>query len=638
MKKLKNELAVMTVLILLSASTLLGAEGPWEPAGLQGNHIWALETSPTGVMLAGTAFASANKIFRSSDYGLTWTEATGLPGSEIWGIEFDPSNESIVYAALNGAGVFKSLDGGASWSWSNLNGQIWQIAVSPTHPGVVYVASQTGGVFKSEDAGDNWLLQDLGSVNNATAIAVDPTDPDIAWAGTPFWGLFKTTNGGLTWFEVNSGLELGSASFADIRSFLIDPLSPMTVYAGEFWNGVFKSLDGGVTWFKPDPSLFATVLSIELSGFDLYIINTFDDDGNPAYRSSDAGLTWEPLPRQAGLSGRIWPRSLSVIPGAVLIGTDPFPNEGGIYSWQLADADADGVMDDVDNCPFTPNPGQVDSDGDTEGDLCDACPGDPAQMCNPGGSTAAEIPADEGGSLQTPDGAVTLDIAPGDLTEDSTLSITEVAPTDPIADLVLDDGNASGLPLATYVFEPDGLEFSSPVSLEVIVDVSTLNRGQRARIDLYLYSDTDADGVEDSYVSLGATCTVVEDPAETFTATCTAELAHLSIYSLIAPLDSDGDEVPDQFGSVADACPATMIPESVPLVLLRVNRFALADADAVFDTTNPRQGRRTLTYSTDDTAGCSCEQIIEALELGLGQSRFGCSNSVMKNWVARVSQ
>ncbi len=159
-------------------------------------------------------------------------------------------------------------------------------------------------MYKSEDAGDTWLLQDLGTADNATAIAVHPTNPDTALAGTPFEGVFKTTNGGLTWFEVNSGLELNSLQIADIRSLLIDPLNPMTVYAGEFWNGVFKSLDGGITWFKPDPSLFATVLSIELSGFDLYIINTFDDDGNPAYRSSDAGVTWEPLPRQPELPGK----------------------------------------------------------------------------------------------------------------------------------------------------------------------------------------------------------------------------------------------------------------------------------------------------------------------------------------------
>ncbi len=233
---------------------------------------------------------------------------------------------------------------------------------------------------------------------------------------------------------------------------------------------------------------------------------------------------------------------------------------------------------------------------------------------------------------------MTLDIDPGDLTEDSTLSITEVTPTDPTADLVLDDGNASGQPLATYVFEPDGLEFSGPVTLEVIADVSNLNRGQRARIDLYLYSDTEGDGVEDSYVSLGATCTVVEAPSETFTATCTAELVHLSVYSLIAPLDSDGDEVPDQFGSVTDFCPGTAIPEGVPLVYLGVNRFALVDADAVFDTTAPPGARQSFTYSTDDTAGCSCEQIIDVLELGIGQWRFGCSNGVMKEWLTELSE
>jgi len=339
MKRNSNlESVVLAVTILVCSTALHSAEGRWEPAGLQGYNIWALEASPTGVMLAGSAFETVNKIFRTPDFGLTWTEATGLPGNEIWGIEFDPSNESIVYAALNGAGVYKSLDGGASWSWSNLNGQIWEIAVSPTHPEVLYIASETGGVYKSEDAGGTWLPQDLGTVDKATAVAVHPTNPDIALAGTPFDGVFQTADGGATWLQANAGFGFTP----DIRSLFINPQNPTTVYAGEFSNGVFKSLDGGLTWFRPDPTLSATVGEIEALDTDLYIIDVFETNNIPAYRSQDGGVNWEPLPRLPDLPGPLWPRSLEVVPGAVLIGTTPDTNPGGIYLRELPEIFADG--------------------------------------------------------------------------------------------------------------------------------------------------------------------------------------------------------------------------------------------------------------------------------------------------------
>jgi len=332
MKRNSNLKSVALAATILVCSTALHSTGgPWEPGSLQGYTIWALEASPTGVMLAGSAAETVNKIFRSPDFGLMWTEATGLPGNEIWGIEFDPSNESIVYAALNGAGVYKSLDGGASWSWSNLNGQIWEIAVSPTHPEVLYVASQTGGVYKSGDAGDTWLTQDLGTVDNATAVAVHPTNPDIALAGTPFDGVFKTADGGATWLQVNAGF--GFTPF--ITSLFINPQNPTTVYAGEFSDGVFKSLDGGLTWFRPDPTLSASVGEIKALDNNLYIIDAFELNNIPAYRSQDGGVTWEPLPRLPDLPGPLWPGSLEVVPGAVLIGTSPDPNQGGIYIWEL---------------------------------------------------------------------------------------------------------------------------------------------------------------------------------------------------------------------------------------------------------------------------------------------------------------
>ncbi|MDH3645190.1 MAG: lamin tail domain-containing protein [Gammaproteobacteria bacterium] len=95
--------------------------------------------------------------------------------------------------------------------------------------------------------------------------------------------------------------------------------------------------------------------------------------------------------------------------------------------------------------------------------------------------------------------------------------------------------------------------------------------------------------------------------------------------------DEDGDTVPD----AQDFCPSTVIPETVPTDGLRRNRWALMDDDTVFDTTAGMGPP--LSFDVQDTGGCSCEQIIDKLNLGRGQTRFGCSTSNMLTWTAQVA-
>jgi len=99
-------------------------------------------------------------------------------------------------------------------------------------------------------------------------------------------------------------------------------------------------------------------------------------------------------------------------------------------------------------------------------------------------------------------------------------------------------------------------------------------------------------------------------------------------------IDSDFDGVPNHL----DMCSDTTIPEGVPTQELGTNRWALVDDDGVFDTTSPRGGGKGPkdSFTIQDTAGCSCEQIIDELHLGKGQVKFGCTTGVMKNWVREV--
>jgi hypothetical protein len=157
---------------------------------------------------------------------------------------------------------------------------------------------------------------------------------------------------------------------------------------------------------------------------------------------------------------------------------------------------------------------------------------------------------------------LTIDIDPGDLGEDTTISVTETIHSDPEVDLTLGVSPGRGNAHAVYDLEPDGFAFDSPVTLTIIKDVSSIKQNQRDRLDIYLYLDTDGDSIPDSFLPIsGSECNVVEDPTDTFTATCTAELDHFSTYAMISPLDTDDDGVADLFPPEEDNCPTVANPD-----------------------------------------------------------------------------
>ncbi len=96
---------------------------------------------------------------------------------------------------------------------------------------------------------------------------------------------------------------------------------------------------------------------------------------------------------------------------------------------------------------------------------------------------------------------------------------------------------------------------------------------------------------------------------------------------------NDCDGIPGEF----DFCPDTAIPESVPTSgVLHANQSALTDTSGVFETAAPNpQG---VIYTLEDTAGCSCEQIVSELGVGEGHLRNGCSFSVMDDWLAFLEE
>jgi hypothetical protein len=193
----------------------------------------------------------------------TWT-SNGPEGGTIRALAIDPVTTATVYTGTGG-GVFKTTDGGASWSPMNsglTNTRVQALAIDPVTPATIYAGTYGGGVFKTTDGGANWLPMNSGLTNtNVNALAIDPVIPATIYAGTgyspyfPSIGVFKSTDGGASWSPMNSGL-----TGTDVRALAIDPVTTATVYAGTYGDGVFKSTNAGASWSPMNSGLTNTIV------------------------------------------------------------------------------------------------------------------------------------------------------------------------------------------------------------------------------------------------------------------------------------------------------------------------------------------------------------------------------------------
>jgi hypothetical protein len=157
-------------------------------------------SSPSTLYLAGASPVGPfcreplSAVLRSTDGGATWTEADGgLNGGTITRLAIDPHDPDLLYAgtgggedpASQGNGVWKSTDGGVSWSQTGgqLTGTIAALVVSPD--GVVWAAKVGEGVFRSGDGGASWQASSVGLQGlYVYRLAIDPADPRRVYAAT----------------------------------------------------------------------------------------------------------------------------------------------------------------------------------------------------------------------------------------------------------------------------------------------------------------------------------------------------------------------------------------------------------------------------------------------------------------------
>jgi photosystem II stability/assembly factor-like uncharacterized protein len=272
-------------------------------------------------------------LWKTPDAGQTWIPVgDGQFGtSSVGAMEISESHPDIMYVGMGepqmrnnvswGDGVYKSVDGGETWTHLGLEEthHIAQVRIHPTNPDIVYVAAYghafgpnpERGVYRTKDGGKSWK-QVLFKSETAGAIdlVMNPTNPDElfasiweferkAWGpktGGPESGLWKSSDGGDTWTDItyNSGLPEGGRGRMGLTMSAADGNRVYSLIDSETKPGLYRSDDKGETWgFVSDyfqiigrPFYYSHVYANPSNADELWIPN------NRIFSSRDAGKTW----------------------------------------------------------------------------------------------------------------------------------------------------------------------------------------------------------------------------------------------------------------------------------------------------------------------------------------------------------
>ncbi len=275
----------------------------------QGLHNSTVKVITLDPMSAAIVYAvTPISVFISVDAGLSWQRTSLSSPSSLTAFALDPVNSQTLYAGTFVDRLFRSSDGGATWSPSGdglPESLLGAILVDPADPAVVYVGHLpviTGapgpppieGVFKSQDAGASWIHASTGMSGSLAIrdLAFDPTDSSTIYAADRFsQKVWKSTDGAATWFES------GSFSSSFLSTLVVDPESPSTLYVAASVSiapSIFKSLDGGQSWFPIHGDLPSeSIADLVLDRDDPRILWAATGDG--LFRNLDSGPSWEPF-------------------------------------------------------------------------------------------------------------------------------------------------------------------------------------------------------------------------------------------------------------------------------------------------------------------------------------------------------
>jgi HYDIN/CFA65/VesB family protein/ASPM-SPD-2-Hydin domain-containing protein len=200
------------------------------------------------------------------------------------------------------------------------NGMVTTIAVHPFNASVIYIGTAAGGVWRTRDGGTTWTplfdRQPALGIGEPQGLAIDPNNTDVIYAGTSqrvmlgtgntgvfglpdsSQGLFKSTDGGNSWIQLGSGFPAGNTGSAsnlvgvDLNVIIVDPANSQNLWLGTA-KGVRFSLDGGQNWTSGtgaggDARSLVLDTSSPVGSRILYA----GIAGRGAFRSNDGGQNW----------------------------------------------------------------------------------------------------------------------------------------------------------------------------------------------------------------------------------------------------------------------------------------------------------------------------------------------------------
>ncbi|MCC7431020.1 choice-of-anchor J domain-containing protein [bacterium] len=212
-------------------------------------------------------------LWKSVDGGISWTTNTdNFPSLGVSWVEINPANTNEMYLATgdadandtNSFGVLRTIDGGTSWNQTGINWNVSEgrrvsrVKIHPTNSSIVIVAANVG-IYKSTNEGLTFTQIVAGEFQD---LEVDLSDPTVWYTTKNSDGIYKSTDTGTTWTKLTSGLPTNNFERIGIAICQGTPSTLYSVFANNSGGlkGVYKTTDSGANWTQvttSSPNMFS---------------------------------------------------------------------------------------------------------------------------------------------------------------------------------------------------------------------------------------------------------------------------------------------------------------------------------------------------------------------------------------------